>query len=100
MAETSDIQEHNNECPREAVIADCVRRVEGGAMKSELDFFVGVQCALTHYGMEEEADSFSGRIILAVVGRSVIDPSWAEIEAKRAEGEDWDHEKKRWVAIH
>ena len=97
MAETTDIQENANEHAREAVIADCVSRVEARAMKSEMDFFMGVVTALRHYGMEEQAKSFDGRLFLSACGRSVCDPSWEEIRAKRAEGLEWDYDELRWV---
>tara|TARA_R110002020_G_scaffold468438_1_gene692707 strand:+ start:850 stop:1206 length:357 start_codon:yes stop_codon:yes gene_type:complete len=96
MEETTDIQ-NDNEHAREAVIADCVTRVEAGAMKSEMDFFMGVTTALRHYGMEEQAKAFDGRLFLSACGRSVADPSWDEIVAKRSEGLAWSEVTRKWV---
>tara|TARA_R100000152_G_C6739697_1_gene163565 strand:- start:689 stop:1006 length:318 start_codon:yes stop_codon:yes gene_type:complete len=97
MAETTDIQENANKHAREAVIADCVSRVEARAMKSEMDFFMGVVTALRHFGMEEQAKLFNGRLFLSACGRSVCDPSWEEVKAKRAEGLSWDSKELAWV---
>ena len=97
MAETTDIEEENDEHAWEAVRADCVARVEAGAMESEMDFFMGVVSALRHYGLEEEAATFNGRLFLAAAGRSVTDPSWDEIVAKRSEGLEWNSIIHEWV---
>ena len=100
MAETTDIQENANENAWEAVKADCVSRVQARAMESEMDFFMGVMSALRHYGLEEEAESFGGLAFLAACGRSVCDPSWEEVQAKRAEGLSWDSKELAWVEDH
>ena len=97
MAETTDIQ-NSNEHAWEAVKADCVTRVKAGGMRSEMDFFMGVVSALRHYGMEEEAKRFDGRLFLAAVGRSVCDPTWDEIVAKRSEGLAWSEVEVGWVS--
>jgi len=96
MEETTDIQ-NDNERAWEAVRADCVTRVEAGAMKSEMDFFMGVTSALRHYGMEEQAKAFNGRLFLAACGRSVADPTWDELKAKEAEGLAWSEVTREWV---
>ena len=97
MEQTSDIQENANENAHEAVIADCVTRKEARAMGSELDFFLGVRSALTHYGLKEEAKTFDGLLFLAACGRSVCDPSMEEIRARRAVGQEWDYDRLQWV---
>jgi hypothetical protein len=97
MEPTSDIQENANENAREAVIADCVTRKEARAMESELDFFLGVMSALRHYGLEEQSERFGGLAFLASCGRSVCDPSWEEIKARRAVGQEWDYDRLQWV---
>lgn len=98
MAETTDIQENANEDAWEAVKADCVSRVQARAMESEMDFFLGVMSALRHYGLEEQSERFGGLAFLAACGRSVCDPSWDEIQAKRAEGLRWDSDDLEWVS--